>query len=581
MKHLFLTNLFSRITCRTRRCVVLLVFLFVLIPLFPAAAQDPAGTVEKSGGSIPDAGGSTDNGTFIRFSHDSGAYPDDPLNVTLTAPDGYTIAFTLDGTIPASDDDSGSSVLDLLLNPEEPGYLLRHKDLMLYPEFIRIHIFSNNDLPMGIVLRAALVDPAGVVSDPETKVYFPGIDFTELYPGLIVISAAVDPDDLLDYERGILAAGSVYDEWLKIEKDPEVFLYGYGWEFESNSTQRGRAWERPCILQIYDGRNTISAELNAGMRITGGYSRRISQKSFNFYFRKEYGKNRLDYELFEGTEQYKSFSMKAGGNNAEWLKFKEAFLQELAADRKVCTERSRPAVLFLNGEYWGPYMLTEKISDQMISDRFGVDKDQVVVFKEGELEEGKDEDVRLYNDLMAFADKDLSDPELYRQFCGIMDVQSMADYCALQIYIGNVDWAPDSNDMLWRTRDTSYNNGRWQYILHDIEFSTGQYGFKPASAEADNFHLAFDNYPLFKAAMKNPDFARLFTDALQEIGSANYAPERVNSEVRKYLDIWSPLMPDYYKRFGDYADNWDLGYKHMVRFFGKRYPIIMQYVQNQ
>ncbi len=512
----------------------------------------------------------------VLFSHESGCFPED-LTVTLEAPAGYTVAYTLDGTIPTAADDSGASSLELPLHPEEPGYLLSHKKLMLYPEFSGSRMYASRELPIGIVLRASTVSPAGVCGIPETRVYFPGIDFTELYPDAIIISAVLDPDDLLNYESGILAAGRVYDEWKQTDAIKENKI----WLIESNSTQMGRAWERPCLMQIYDGQNTVSAEINAGIRIMGSLSRRLTQKSFNFYFRKDYGENNLNYELIKGTKRYKSFSLKGGGNNTDQLKFKEAFMQDLLSDRDAVSVRSRPAVLFLNGEYWGPYTLSEKLSDLMIADRFGVDREQVIIVKESaELEAGDDEDLRLYDELMAYADKDLSDPEVYRQFCEVMDIRSMADYCAAQIYIANADWTPVKNDVLWRTRDTSYNNGRWQYILHDIEQSTGMYGLYETSPETDHIQIAMENYPLFAAAMKNREFAGLFFSSLQEIGSVNFNPERVNSELQKYLKIWLPLLPDFYLRYGNKSWEWDNSLRDMIRFFEKRYPLIMQFAEN-
>lgn len=100
------------------------------------------------------------------------------------------------------------------------------------------------------------------------------------------------------------------------------------------------------------------------------------------------------------------------------------------------------------------------------------------------------------------------------------------------------------------------------------------------SAVTDHIHRAYGDYPLFAAAMKNPEFARLFVDSLEEIGSVNFDIERVNTELRKYLDIWSPLMPDSYRRYGETSSNWEMAEEAMIRFFETRFSIIMGFAEN-
>ena len=266
------------------------------------------------------------------------------------------------------------------------------------------------------------------------------------------------------------------------------------------------------------------------------------EPAFNVYFRDSYGSPYLEYELFEGIETYRGLRLRSGGNNAEWLKFKDAFLLDLVRGRRFAQVESRPSVLFLNGEYWGVYLLSEKVSDRMLADHYGVDPNNVILFKEGEMEEGEDGDSVLYDELMACAGKDLSDPAEWEAFCRIMDVASMADYCAARIWFGDADWRPDKNDMLWRTRDGSFNGGRWMYVLYDVEYSSGMYGQEETAAHTDHIRMAEERYPLFAAAMKNSEFRTAFLDALREIGTVCCSPERTDRLLAQYLAVWEPLM---------------------------------------
>ena len=567
---LFGKNTGTKIKLKTGFVFITAVMLFLI-----------AGCSGKKGGTSPDDTGTSPSGEAeVSFSLPSGMYDEETLTVELTAPEGYEICYTTDGTVPTIDDCTGERTAEVTLDNKAPGYLISRRNEMLYPEFPEQTILENEALPSGRIIWAALADENGNISGITANVYFPGSGLYGRYPDTLIISMIADPEDLLNYDTGIMASGRVYDEWRKTPEAAKVFETGEWWYAQTNSTQHGKDWERPCTIQIYDGEKLPAVSEAAGIRMTGGISRRLSQRSFNVYMREEYGSSRLGYELFDGTGDLKGFRIRSGGNNAEHLKFKDAYLMELCEDRAVDMAKTTKAVLFINGEYWGPYLISERITSQMLSSRYGIDEEQVVIIKEGEVEEGTDEDIRLYDELMAFADRDMSDPEVYGEFCELVDVQSFADYCAIQIYIGNKDWSLNKNDILWRTRDDSCDGGKWHFMLYDIEGSAGTYGHENTASQTDHFRAAVENYPLFGAAIRNDEFYKLFLEAVKEIGSENFSPERTEDVLGRYLRDWMPLMNDYYLRYGDHRFAWDVNIRNTRDFFKSRYDFIIPIIEN-
>ena len=439
------------------------------------------------------------------ISHNSGLCDDLPLAVTIIAPDGYTIAYTTDGTLPQSDDDTGASHVEAVIDTA-PDLLAEHRDDFLRSEIVRTSLLEDPHLPAGAVLNVCLVNSDGLLSDPVSRIYFKEAAIKARFPDTLILSVCIDPADLFDYTGGILAAGAVYDEWMATAAASEVLEEGRWWESEANFTQKGRSWERPAAVTVFSPDGTLLRETRAGLRVRGGMSRWMAQKSFNLYFRDDYSAEPFVLDLFGGEERHKSITLRNGGNACNDLKYLDDLLQDLASDRKVTGLRSRPAVLFINGAYYGPFSLNEKLSGQMFANRYGVDADEVIIVENGEIEEGDDADITLYDELMAYAEKDLSDPAVFEAFCRVVDVESMADCFALRIYMGDGDWAPDRNNLIWRTRDASYNEGRWQYILYDTEYSSGLYGVEKTSAGFDHFTKALETFPLFAAAMRNPTF---------------------------------------------------------------------------
>ena len=473
--------------------------------------------------------------------------------------------------------------MEVTLNGGMSGYLMDHKKLMLTPEFYNSVLYESNELPVGVVLNASLVDGKGaVVKEPRTMVYFLMQDkLADRFPNCTVISITTDPKNLLDYKTGIMAPGAIYDAWKQTDAGKKIIADQEWWKAETNSSQHGKKWERPCQLQLYTTGEKPAIELDAGLRIRGGMSRRQNQKSFTLYFRDTYGPDMLHFALLDKDkeEDFKRFGLRNGGDDSQYTKFKDVMLQDLAKGGKYTVLRNRPAVVFLNGEYWGPYALCEITTANMMKDRYGVDEKNLIVIKEAELDVGKKEDLRLYEEMKAFKDKDLTDPDIYRQFCDVVDVQSMADYFALQVYIGNADCEPDHNHIIWRTRDKFYNEGRWQYILHDLDYSAGHYDERSTSANTDHFAMIRKKFPLFAAALKNKNFYDMFLSSLKKIGSQNFSYDKVRDKMDYYDKMWGPLMPDFYKRFGDTANLRKRCMNSTLNFFQRRYDVIVPIVE--
>ena len=520
-----------------------------------------------------------DNG--ITFSHESGLYHAPELKVRMKAPEGYTIAFTTNGKPPTAEDASGKPEVEVTLTRKMSGYLMDHKKQMLTPEFYNSVLYEDSELPAGVVLNASLVDRKGAVArEPRTMVYFLLKDsFAERFPNCMILSVTTDPENLLDHKIGILAPGAIYDAWKETDAGKKIIADQEWWKSETNSTQHGKKWERPCQVQFYTTGEKPALETDAGLRIRGGMARRQNQKSFTLYFNEKYGADALHFKLFDKEDAFLRFGLRNGGDDSQYTKFKDVLLQDLAKGGRFTVLDNRPAVLFLNGEYWGPYTLCEVTAKNMMQSRYGVAPGNLVVIKEAELDQGNKEDFKLYEELQAFGNKDLTDPEIYRQFCGVMDVQSMADYFAMEIYIGNADCAPDHNHILWRTRDKSYNNGRWQYILHDLDYSAGHYDERKTSANTDHFAVFREKFPVFAAALKNKEFYAMFLKSIRKVGSENYKYDRVRDKADEYDRIWSPLMPDFYKRFGDTANLRKRSMNSMLNFFQRRYDVIIPIVE--
>ncbi len=515
--------------------------------------------------------------------------------IVLSDEEGYPIVYTTDASDPHAD--SALYTGPLTLAPREPFLGRRSVALETTANFTGI---STDGFPQAVVLKAAAVLPDGTVGPVTARTFFPGLDLDTLFPGTAVFSLIVDPFDLLDHETGIMCLGRLYDEWVQTDDCERVRESGNYWEAVGNYTQKGREWERPAFLELFEeGSHRASFSQACGVRLHGALSRMFVQKAFNLYFRDTYGEKLLRYPLIPGASSeadgsavagFRSFALDNGGNDCQFNKYRDMFLHEFAADAGLDVSRlgGRPAVLFLNGEYWGVYVVQERYSKRYFADHYGIDGDNIVVFKEAELDEGIEEDYGLYGEYRSFAERDLTDPEVWEAFLRTVDIGSMADYFAYEIYIGNADWTEIKNVSMWRTRQPGHTNewddGRWRFNLQDLEYSAGLYGIGDADPLTDHFGLAAENHPVFAAALRSADFRGMLIERLQRLEEV-FSPEAVMAKVARYKTAFDPILPMSARRFktefeqstGEYGEMTRDEF-HLVRFFDKRAGFIEETV---
>lgn len=437
----------------------------------------------------------------------------------------------------------------------EPNVLATKNNtaLMYNSEHATLYAPTDSEVAKATVIRAIAVDEKGNRSPVVTKTYFVGKDPKKTYKNASVISVVTDPDNLLNKETGIYR--------------------------KENYENSGKEWERPAFVEYYEENGSRPFATEMGIRLHGGWSRHYGQKSFNLYFRETYGglKNLKEYALIPGArdadgndiKKYKSFMLRNGGNDTEYTKLQDVWIQQLVRDRAFATQAARPCVLFLNGEYWGLYNLTEKYSDNLIEEEFGVKKENVVAIKDNKLDEGEGKDFDFYRALMDLADLDMKKEENYQKFCNMVDVRSYLDYYATEVYIGNYDW-PSKNTMFWRTREndgTKFGDTKWRLLLYDTEYSMGLYGH--TTGEFPLLWLLHQD-ELFQSVFQNETFRGEFISTMCDLMNTNFKYDKANALLEQYENLYRPLMTDYFVRFGLDAADFDSNVSRMRNFIRNR-----------
>jgi hypothetical protein len=525
----------------------------------------------------------------LTFSHNSGLYSES-FSLTITAASGSIVYYSTDGSIPSPKKAGNgfvfkySSPITVQNRNGQANVLATAQNSTNFygvpgdrgnnmPE---VFIPNANQVPKATVIRAIAVKLNGEASGVATKTYFIGSNLTN-YGNIRVVSLVSDPYNLVDTNYGIMVRGKSSNRWDNPKSD------------QYNFQRKGEEWERPAYLEIFEGnsRNIASLSTGVGIRVRGGWSRAIGQKSFSVYFKEQYGiKNLKNYDLIPkdtilGTTgavkadgktpvtQYKGFMLRNGANDSDYTKFYDVFLQDLLSDRSFSTQASVPCIVYLNGEYWGPYNFQERHSDNQTEYKYGVKKENVISYDNGELDDGTAADETLYWQMMNMANNDMSIPANYNAFCAVFDIDNFIDYWAAEIYIYNEDW-PHNNYRLWRARNAEpgnpYGDTKWRWQMFDTEFALGIYNSGRLTGQSGK--NAFDeiltgsdqnhhNNKLFKSLLKNPDFCKKFVNTMLDLYNVNFHPDNYLPKLNNYVAIYRPLMTGYFSRWGGWEGTFD------------------------
>lgn len=298
---------------------------------------------------------------------------------------------------------------------------------------------KDDEVDKMTVVRA-VAQFSGRSSDVVTQSYFVG-DMTEHVQGieqscdasgqdLAIMSITVNSSDMFDSKTGIYVKGDIYQKALEdLIRDAEDSCPDVetGRRLDGNYKQRGKDWERAAHVDYFesDGKTTVCRlQQDCGIRIQGNYSRSDLQKGLRLCGGKKYGKKNFSYPFFgdkdvddrgEVISSFRKLILRNGGNCAFTTKFNDTYWQKQLADLKVETQASRPCVVYLNGEYWGLYILQEDYQAKYFEKTHGVAKENVVTYKgdaealslgykldEGKLPEGEDNESYYLQDVLDF-----------------------------------------------------------------------------------------------------------------------------------------------------------------------------------
>ena len=322
----------------------------------------------------------------------------------------------------------------------------------------------------------------------------------------------------------------------KYLNDKEIGLFANN---NSKEDKKTHDWRRPVMIEFFPVGSDNSAFNQLGeTRIQGGQSRSNALKSMVFYANKRFDPDhkRYSYEFFPdqkpGITEFKSFSLRDGGNDFGDLYFRDLIIQRtMAGHVDLDWQAGHSAVLYINGEYMGMLNIRERSNEDNIYSNYNglEDIDMVEISHEKVdnvdqfLEEFKgSEDETFYNAFKAFYSEKGHTKAEYEQW---MDVSEYLNIMIMNLFYGNIDF-PGNNIVFWRPNDDDTESGLpkiWRFIVKDTDFGLGLYGrqnnyntidllYNPANHPNDNWAFTEPATRLIKNMLEDKDILDMFID---------------------------------------------------------------------
>lgn len=505
----------------------------------------------------------------------------DPFELDLRTEKAHLIYYTLDGSMPTVKSHRYRGPFEvsekMALDQEV------HANIQTSP-FKEPFSFEPEDVKKAVTVTAASYYK-GTFSKPVSRTYI--FDERLFDSELPVVSLIVQPKDFFDEDGGMYVPGNMYRE---------------GYDRTGNYYQKGRENEKEATLEYFDEEGQLNLQQRIGLRINGSYTRIFPQKSLRIYPRADYGQSRIYSKLFDDVPYYEfnRLVLRSSGNDNDSTLLRDGLMHELVKDRSIDVQAYKPAIVLLNGEYWGIHNIREKFTDDYIDIKYNVKNTDLVMMtydkalsSRFKMDAGVEKDRLHYEEMMEYIrSNDVRQEEHLEYVNTQMDLENFLEYVAYQVYYGNTD-SFGNNLTVWRKRGDFVPNaplghdGRWRWMLFDLDWGMGygvlgQKDVDPLTYNMLDFLTSDQSaVELFRRLIENQNVKDRFTEIMLTLLNDNFETERVQAKIDELAAKIRPEIPQSIKRWENIesVDTWEDNINVLHEFAEKRPNIVRQHLQ--
>ena len=484
--------------------------------------------------------------TDIFFSKKSGFYKNGFYLEIKAKGDIY---YTIDGSVPTKNSIKYTKPIPIKDISYQPNTISMRTDTSLYfnSDYNKKEIaFAVPSYPIDKcnIIRAITILPDGRTSNIKSASYFIGYNEKKGYNNISVVSLITDSKNLFDYNDGIYVLGKEYSNWLhdkeySIDKRDEI---------PANYLRSGSNTEKKAYIEFFNANKDFIMGNDIGIRIKGGGSRENIQKSFNLYSREEYS-NVKNFSKDILNTHYSPKELTLFSDSDSFTKLNNFLIHTFLRNKNIATVKMKPCALFLNGEYWGIYYITEKYNKDFISNHYHIqDSNNIILVENCNLNYIEEKKANKYEYLRSFIENEnFNKKRTYKKLKELIDINSFLEYYASQIYIANTDFSYfDHNVSTWRTfipKNTQYDDGKWRLMLFDLDSS-----LIFLELTIDEMEL-LNNDLIFQKILSNNELRHKLAQEIIKLSIYEFKKEKVINFIEQYKKFMEQPMKKHISRY--------------------------------
>ena len=506
----------------------------------------------------------------VVFSHPGGVYAEG-FDLTMTAPEGYTIYYSINNTDPRL------------------GVSNAYKGAL--------HLKDTSEMAWG-TLTTQSATFMGSAYDPLTAT-FPGAAVIRAF-AVRASDGAVTPVTTQTY-----LIGSIYAEWgvdmVSVSVVSDDFMGTKGiYNTLRNDSDGGHA-HIPAYVEFFspEGEQVYTGWSEIAMNGRGSLS--MTQKSFRILLKSnvmdteevQENLNTLNYDLFkeyasttpdgERVTWYRHILLRNGGGDMSGSTISrshigDAYIQRLDRILNVDVMAYAPVITFINGEFWGMFNARDRMDPKYFEGKYGISEEDFALLEcpyplfygwdvDYTTANGDPDEATYFMDLVRFCQQNnMALQENYDYIADRIDLDGLIDqYCA-QIYLCCSDW-PSNNIKVWRNTDPDHPtmDTKWHFTVVDTDHGVGL----NSNIHTNLWGVISDGPVLSRIVyhmLQNPAFRERFIMRYIWCMEVAFAPERMHSVLDDLVDTIRPVMQLQLDRFrctnGERTD-WDTWYSYI------------------
>ena len=428
-----------------------------------------------------------------------------PLSVNVGIPEGTTLRYTTDGTLPTMDNGLTSTTGQFSVTETQT---------------LRFRLFADDMLPSRVTSRSY------IYSDRDYM--------------LPVVAVVSDPRFLYDDSIGVYVRGR----------------NGRPGNGQSGKCNWNMDWDRPVNFSYLDAEGEMVLNQDVNLEMCGGWSRAWNPHAFKLKGDKELGGNKnLNYQFFDDKPYIRNRTLQVrNGGNDNVCRFLDPALQYImqSSGIDIDVQSYQPVHEFINGQYIGVLNVREPNNKHYVYANYGWDDDEIDQFEmspdSGYVQKCGTEESFL--ELVDQLSPNAANSEVYKEIKRMLDIDEYIYYMAAQFYLGNWDW-PQNNVKGFKYKD----GGKYRFVCFDLDgaFKTSD----PFQGFMNKEWYTFDQlYPvtlgrisgpirfvtLFRNLLDNDDFKRKFIDAFCIMGGSVFEANRAIGVINQLAERVNPAM---------------------------------------